>query len=420
MARPRRSSNTARIAPRGEDLSKLSSEVLKLRLQALNLPITGSKVQLLAQLKRALTGKATQSKRRPGRPQRTRPPGNKTPTEQPSAAASGNNHGRRLSMPEDSALSDRASLSSIEDMLESDAEEDLFPTSQSTDQRDALSSAQRSAIQDIVSQSVQSALDAVRTNSAFSPTQSSQPLAASGMASPLGLSRPVDRNMEDKILRGEYVDLALLLPDNLYQSQAPDIQLRLDDSSAGPMGSPVTMVRKRKPVIDSFQKWLEAYMVYMLVIVTAYPRRALELIKYQQIISRAVTKFKGLAWLSYDQQFRRRASSNLSLQWDKVDLELWTVTFSGLAKPHCGICSSPYHAEDVCPSADPYRKQRRSQTVCFDFNKPSGCRRQNCSYPHVCRRCHSNSHTVQDCPQQQSSAPSRNAGVPRPSERGKK
>ena len=313
MARPRRSSNTARIAPRGEDLSKLSSEVLKLRLQALNLPITGSKVQLLARLKRALTGKATQSKRRPGRPQRTRPPGNKTPTEQPSAAASGNNHGRRLSMPEDSALSDRASLSSIEDMLESDAEEDLFPTSQSTDQRDALSPAQRSAIQDIVSQSVQSALDAVRTNSAFSPTQSSQPLAASGMASPLGLSRPVDRNMEDKILRGEYVDLALLLPDNLYQSQAPDIQLRLDDSSAGPMGSPVTTVRKRKPVIDSFQKWLEAYMVYMLVIVTAYPRRALELIKYQQIISRAVTKFKGLAWLSYDQQFRRRASSNLSL-----------------------------------------------------------------------------------------------------------
>ena len=422
MARPRRSSNTARIAPRGEDLSKLSSEVLKLRLQALNLPITGSKVQLLAQLKRALTGKAPQSKRRPGRPQRTRPSGNKIPTEQPSAAASGNNttHGRRLSIPEDSALSDRASLSSIEDMLESDAEEDLFPTSQSTDQCDALSPAQRSAIQDIVSQSVQSVLDAVRTNSAFSPTQSSQPLAASGMASPLGLSRPVDRNMEDKILWGEYFDLALLLPDNLYQSQAPDIQLLLDDSSAGPMGSPVTMVRKRKPVIDSFQKWLEAYMVYMLVVVTAYPRRALELIKYQQIISRTVTKFKGLAWLSYNQQFRHRSSSNLSLQWDKVDLELWTVTFSGLAKPHCGICSSPCHAEDVCPSADPYRKQRRSQTVCFDFNKPSGCRRRNCSYPHVCHRCHSNSHTVQDCPQQQSSAPSRNAGVPRPSERGKK
>ena len=31
-------------------------------------------------------------------------------------------------------------------------------------------------------------------------------------------------------------------------------------------------------------------MAYMLVIVTAYPNRAVELIKYQQIISRAVTK----------------------------------------------------------------------------------------------------------------------------------
>ena len=83
--------------------------------------------------------------------------------------------------------------------------------------------------------------------------------------------------MEDKILRGEYVDIALLLPDNLYQSQTPEIQLRLDDSSSSPMGSLVTVVRKRKPVIDSFQKWLEAYMVYILIIVTAYPRWALGL-----------------------------------------------------------------------------------------------------------------------------------------------
>ena len=132
----------------------------------------------------------------------------------------------------------------------------------------------------------------------------------SGIASPLGINRPLDRNLEDKILRGEYIDLAILLPDTVYQSQTPDIQLRLDDSS---LGSPVTMVRKRKPVIDTFQKWLDTFTTFMLVIVATYPRRALELIKYQQIISRAVTKFKGLAWLAYDEQFRRRAAYDLSL-----------------------------------------------------------------------------------------------------------
>ena len=41
------------------------------------------------------------------------------------------------------------------------------------------------------------------------------------------------------------------------------------------------------------------------------PTPALKLITYQQIISRAVAKFKGLAWLSY--------AYDLSLSWDKVD-----------------------------------------------------------------------------------------------------
>lgn len=119
------------------------------------------------------------------------------------------------------------------------------------------------------------------------------------MASPLGLSRPVDRNVEDRILCCEYVDLALLLPESLNETQTPELQLRLDNSTLGPMGSPVTMVRKWRPTIDSFQKWLDAYLAFMLVLVAAYPRRALELIKYQQIISRAVTKFKGRVWHLY-------------------------------------------------------------------------------------------------------------------------
>ena len=102
--------------------------------------------------------------------------------------------------------------------------------------------------------------------------------------------------------RSGYIDFPLLLRETLYQSHTPEIQLCLDDSSSGSMGSPITMVRKKKPAIDTLPKWLDAYMTYMLVLVNAYPRRALTLIKYLQIFSRAVAKFKGLAWLSYNQQ----------------------------------------------------------------------------------------------------------------------
>ena len=53
---PRRAPQTKRIPIRGEDLSGLNSEVLKLRLGVLNLPITGSKGQLHNRLKWALQG----------------------------------------------------------------------------------------------------------------------------------------------------------------------------------------------------------------------------------------------------------------------------------------------------------------------------------------------------------------------------
>ena len=59
--RSRRALNTN---PR-EDLSKLSSEVLKLRLQALSLPITGSKKHLLSRLKRATQVNAAVPRRKP-------------------------------------------------------------------------------------------------------------------------------------------------------------------------------------------------------------------------------------------------------------------------------------------------------------------------------------------------------------------
>ena len=198
-------------------------------------------------------------------------------------------------------------------------------------------------------------------------------------------------------MRGEYIDFVLLLSDSLPRPQAPELKLRFDDLGSG-LFSRMTMVRKHKPVIDTFHKWLDAYTTYMLLLVRAYPRRSLELLKYQQTISCAATKFKGLSWLTYEEQFHRRAANDLTINWGQDDLELWTVTFSGLAKPHCIVCSIPYHSHSECSSADPSRQQSRTVSVCFRFNRTSGCSSSSCQYPHVCRRCHSPSHSILNCP----------------------
>ena len=281
---------------------------------------------------------------------------------------------------------------------------------------DAVSTpAQLAAIKDTFSSTVQAAFQSLPHNDVIPPAPafSSAPSPrVSSVASPNGLSRPLDKALEDKILRSENVDFSLLLPETLYQTQTPALQLRYEDSPPGYLGSPLTVVKRKKPVVDSFQKWLEAFMAYMLVIVTASPNRAVELIKYQQIISRAVTKFKGLAWYTYDEHFRRRVARHLTIAWDRIDIELWTVTFTGTAKPHCSICSSPYHQSNDCPHQEPSKKPRRSALVCFDFNKPSGCQRRTCHFPHNCRRCGSSSHALFNCPSSRQHATGTKSATP--------
>ena len=181
MARPRRTIlHSNRASSRGEqDLSALSSEVLKLHLQALNLPITGSKGQLLNRLKGALPGQvATSTTAQPKRVSKAKArkghPATRTTT---ATGRSSESHSANLGNinNKDNTLSDRTSLSSIEDMIESDPKPDESNFQRNT----GFSQTQRAAIEAIVTDSVRSAITTL-------PSASPQSLLTPGMASPLG------------------------------------------------------------------------------------------------------------------------------------------------------------------------------------------------------------------------------------------
>jgi len=95
-------------------------------------------------------------------------------------------------------------------MLESQAEEYVFHTNQ----RGALSPVQRSAFQDIASKSMDNALNVFCPNSTLRHycTTKLSLLQVWHL-----LTRRVDRNIEDKTLQGECIDLALPLQDNLFK-----------------------------------------------------------------------------------------------------------------------------------------------------------------------------------------------------------
>ena len=71
MARPRGNQNVANTRQqRLDNIATLSTEVLRIRFQALNLPTTGSKAELVSRLKGAVHGPHPASQLRNGRVQR--------------------------------------------------------------------------------------------------------------------------------------------------------------------------------------------------------------------------------------------------------------------------------------------------------------------------------------------------------------
>ena len=235
MARPRASKRSVAVT----QFSSLSSEVLRLRLQALNLSVRGSRQQLITRLKSALKNQATRAGRAmPVRPGRSSRRGNKPNAASASVQPSDQNR-EHASDSDGNSSSMEDGSPSLDDLLNLQDSSALPPavSSAPSPADPPFSDGQLRVLQQTVQAAVQNAR--IQQENANEPRYSSPPIRNTGMASPLGLQRPLDRSLEEKILRGEYVDFALLLPDSLTHPQAPTLQFRLEDSSPG-FGAPLS------------------------------------------------------------------------------------------------------------------------------------------------------------------------------------
>ena len=143
-------------------------------------------------------------------------------------------------VPKEQAADAETRSSDEDEQLDMDsAVEELFEDFERQVPKDAVfSPAQMLAIQETVSTSVNKALWVFNNHKA----QASFPndLCTPGprmpnTSTPLGLHCPLEKRLEDKILCGEYIDFCLLLPNFMHRSQ----------------GSPLALVRRKKPVIDT-------------------------------------------------------------------------------------------------------------------------------------------------------------------------
>ena len=158
----------------------------------------------------------------------------------------------------------------------------------------------------------------------------------------------------------------------------------------------------RKCPITNILTWLECYASLVSVLATRYPLHIGHFMAYQKTIIKAHRSFVGEGWITYDSCYRRKAANTKSLEWGKVDFNLYNETFTGRAKALscCAHCSSELHSSAACPdvsdSADsqkggpPHKIPRTvdySGSVCGLFNSRRGDQctyAPYCKFPHVC------------------------------------
>ncbi len=157
----------------------------------------------------------------------------------------------------------------------------------------------------------------------------------------------VSASLVRKIRRGEFVDLPYVLAD-----------AQLVAGFAAGSG-------RQKPwmPIGSLSAWLQAWSLVAGILVSYNPSLGAELFQYQSFIVRSSSRFRLLAWLQYDCQFRRRIAVDTSRSWATVDQELvatWLSADATKSNPTCYTCGEQSHMAAECP----FRNSADSQSRC--------------------------------------------------------
>ena len=124
---------------------------------------------------------------------------------------------------------------------------------------------------------------------------------------PLVLSEglaPVPAKLVDKIIRGDFVDMAELLRDNLEVQRRGSGQEEVA-STAQP--------KKGRREIPDLLSWVQCFGTYMAVVASKRPDRVRELLAYQTLIVREARRCGGKGWMEYDRYFRQQVVGNAAV-----------------------------------------------------------------------------------------------------------
>ena len=122
---------------------------------------------------------------------------------------------------------------------------------------------------------------------------------------------PVSTRLINQIWRGEFVDMADLLQDNL------EAEWRRGRDDGEPSGQSSRPTRRKVPDMLS---WAQCFCTYAVVVAEKQPGRVRQLLAYQATMLREARRCGGQDWWAYDAMFHQLAAAEPSTDWSQLNL----------------------------------------------------------------------------------------------------
>ena len=149
------------------------------------------------------------------------------------------------------------------------------------------------------------------------------------------LSRNVPVNLKQKVIVGEYIDLALLLSNSQASlSDKHTVIVSHGEMLIGP--------KQQQRQIVNIETWTDAFLTFASIYGTAHPLKFQNLLKYIHCI-----RCSG-GWKGYDEQFRLRMVQDPSSSWAVIDPELWLIYMQNPPSAYGNNCSTNQNRTYKC------------------------------------------------------------------------
>ena len=134
------------------------------------------------------------------------------------------------------------------------------------------------------------------------------------------VGKHIDSQIRRRIVEGEFIDFARLLPrDRVLAQQESRLEIFLNN------GQPGFCTINETDVINNFFKWEQAFRVFSTIYADVHPEKAKQLIQYNHIIYSASLTFTWSNVYAYDIDFRLHMAENPGRNWGIILQQTWMI-----------------------------------------------------------------------------------------------